>query len=59
MKTFRELIAWELEQDRRRKRPVPAEQNGSRLTDFMLRKLKYLNANPSEEKALPHRLEIA
>ena len=45
MKTFGELIAWELEQDRKtQNRSSMADETGSsRLGEMMLRKLKYLN----------------
>ena len=48
MKTFRELIAWELEQDRKQQRPTSAEGTGAdKLTATMVRKLRYLNSTGS------------
>lgn len=48
MKTFRELIAWELEQDRKQKRSAAdAKNGGSELNTTILRKLRYLNSNVS------------
>jgi hypothetical protein len=46
MKTFRELIAWELEQDRKQKpSAADAKNGGSELNTTILRKLRYLNSN--------------
>ena len=48
MKTFRELIAWELEQDSKQRRSAgKGEDGGSKLADSMLRKLRYLSSNVS------------
>jgi len=46
MKTFRELIAWELEQDRKQK-SAAAAKSSSELNTTILRKLRYLNSNVS------------
>ena len=46
MKTFRELISWELEQDaeKRTEPSLTKEDAGAKLNASVLRKLKYLNA---------------
>jgi hypothetical protein len=60
MKTFRELIAWELEQDRKQRRSASPEENGgSKLTDSMLRKLRYLSSNVSSAKEFPQNFGTA
>jgi hypothetical protein len=61
MKTFRELIAWELEQERKGKRPVLDTANGaSKLTDTVVRKLRYLNSNVSSgDREIPHNFGTA
>lgn len=49
MKTFRELIAWELEQDRKQKNSDARHvASADKLSEMMMRKLKYLNSNPTE-----------
>jgi hypothetical protein len=54
MKTFRELIAWELEQDRKQGRPALAEEKGeSKLSATMLRKLRYISANIPADREIP------
>ena len=60
MKTFRELITWELEQDRKQKRTRFTESNGSaRLSEIMMRKLKYLNSTSESGRGFPQSYEAA
>ena len=61
MKTFRELIAWELEQERKQKRSAAAAKNGSsELNTTILRKLRYLNSNvSSNDRQLPQNFSAA
>ncbi|HEV8543759.1 MAG TPA: hypothetical protein VGR78_15305 [Verrucomicrobiae bacterium] len=53
MKTFRELISWELEQDKRHNRSllVSTEDAAGRLSSCVLRKLRYLSAASGASKA--------
>lgn len=46
MKTFSELISWELEQEKKGKRSahIAGEQATGKLSALVLRKLKYLSA---------------
>ena len=50
MKTFRELISWELAQEKRgtRSRPTSAEESAGKIGASVLSKLRYLStaANP-------------
>jgi hypothetical protein len=51
MKTFRELISWELEQDKRQAgATTSAEERAAKLGTCVLRKLRYLS---SASKAAP------
>lgn len=59
MKTFRELIAWELEQDRKQKRADSTDNNGARLSAMMMRKLKYLNSSSDSGRDFPQNYEAA
>ena len=46
MKTFREMIAWELEQEKkgRRSLQIPSEEAAGKLGSCVMRKLRYLGA---------------
>ena len=46
MKTFREMISWELDQDKRRTRTlhITTEDGTGKLGSCILRKLRYLSA---------------
>ena len=60
MKTFRELIAWELEQERKQKRSTAPKNAGSELNTTILRKLRYLNSNvSSNDRQLPQNFSAA
>ncbi len=45
MKTFRELIAWELEQERRKKRSLRDGEMTGKLSQSVLRKFRFLSSN--------------
>ena len=51
MKTFRELIAWELEQEGKAHRPlqVSAEEATGKLGSCVLRKLRHLSSSASSD----------
>ncbi|HEX7862934.1 MAG TPA: hypothetical protein VF773_21555 [Verrucomicrobiae bacterium] len=56
MKTFRELISWELEQDSKRGRAslsLSEDDGGGNLTASVLRKLRYLNSRNESPKTAP------
>jgi hypothetical protein len=50
MKTFRELISWELEQEKQTHRPLPPsfDDPSSRLSSYVSRKRRYLSAARSQ-----------
>jgi hypothetical protein len=51
MKTFRELISWELEQDKKQGRSlaITTEDGSGKLGSCVLRKLRYLTAPGTAE----------
>jgi hypothetical protein len=56
MKTFRELISWELEQDKKQNRSllITTEDAAGKLSSCVLRKLRYLSAaSDSASKSMP------
>jgi hypothetical protein len=52
MKTFRELISWELEQDKRQTRSlhITTEDNSGKLSSSVLRKLRYLSTATTAQR---------
>ena len=61
MKTFSELISWELEQERKRKRSLAmtSEDASGKLSDSVLRKLKYLNSAGASSSKVPETFQTA
>jgi hypothetical protein len=55
MKTFRELISWELEQEKNQGRSVPNSmaESGEKLSSSLIRKYRYLNAARLQAGAQP------
>ena len=56
MKTFRELISWELEQESKQRRAalsLSEDDAAGGLSASVLRKLRYLNSGNAAEKIAP------
>ena len=54
MKTFRELISWELDQEKHPARRLHAtsDESSGRIGSTMMRKLRYLSASASVPKTV-------
>jgi hypothetical protein len=52
MKTFREMISWELEQDKRQTRSlhITTEDGAGKIGSSMMRKLRYLSAGANGQR---------
>jgi hypothetical protein len=62
MKTFRELISWELEQESKRKRAalsLSEEGGNTKLSASMLRKMRYLSTAGVVQKDAGEGLSVA
>ena len=62
MKTFRELISWELEQESKQKPVVLSlteDDGNTKLSASLLRKIKHLNSTASAQKTQASQLSAA
>lgn len=62
MKTFRELISWELEQESKQKPAglsLSEDDGNTKLSASLLRKIKYLNSTASAHKTQASQLSAA